>query len=137
MLYCHILEFDRISEDFGWALFVRVKADFPDISDDLVNSYHLLLCCVDYIYTNAVYFNRTDLLNDKVLENQKLPSQLGDKAMSEGKFEHPCILDNLCSNFSAIKDEVKTIREHTWKPHIKKFFVQKVIYSKNNHLMVL
>ena len=102
-------------------MFVRVKADFPDISDDLVNSYHLLLCCVDYIYANAVYFNRTDLLNEKVLETQKLPNQVGD-----GKFEHPCILDILCNKFAAIKDEVKTIREHTWKPHIKKFFVQKV-----------
>ena len=114
--------------DFGWALFVRVKADFPDISDDLVNSYPLLLCCVDYIYANAVYFNRTDLLNEKVLETQKLPDQVGD-----GKFEHPCILDILCNKFSAIKDEVKTIREHTWKPHIKKFFVQKVRLIIHNY----
>lgn len=112
--------------DFGWALFVRVKADFPDISDDLVNSYHLLLCCVDYIYANAVFSNRIDLLNDKSLESQKLPSQFDEKALSEGKFETPCVLDNLCGNFAAIKDEVKTIREHTWKPYIKKFFVQKV-----------
>ena len=63
------------------------------------------------------------------METQKLPNQIGD-----GKFEHPCILDILCNKFSAIKDEVKTIREHTWKPHIKKFFVQKVrlIFHNNS-----
>ena len=112
--------------DFCWVLFVRVKADFPDISDDLVNSYHLLLSCVDYVYANCVHSNRTDLLNEKSLEGQVLPAQLDDKMLTDGKMETPCVLDNLCGNFSAIKDEVKTIRAHTWKPHIKKFFVQKV-----------
>ena len=29
-------------------------AQYPDISDDLVNSYHLLLCCVDLAFGNIV-----------------------------------------------------------------------------------
>lgn len=29
------------------------SGNFPAISDDLVNSYHLLLCCLDLIYSNA------------------------------------------------------------------------------------
>lgn len=34
------------------------------IGDDLVNSYHLLLCCLDLIFANAVLCpNRRDLLN--------------------------------------------------------------------------
>ena len=32
----------------------RIKCEFPGISDDLVNSYHLLLSCVDYINANAL-----------------------------------------------------------------------------------
>ena len=36
---------------------------FPAIGDDLVNSYHLLLCCVDYFYSNALMSTRRDLLN--------------------------------------------------------------------------
>ena len=51
--------------DFCWNLFIRVKALCPDISDDLVNSYHLLLSCVDHIYACAVMAERTDLLNEK------------------------------------------------------------------------
>ena len=63
-------------------------------------------------------------MNDKALANQKMPSD--DKSVNDGSFETPCVLDDLCGNFSGQKDEVKTIREHTWKPHIKKLFVQKV-----------
>lgn len=34
------------------------------IGDDLVNSYHLLLCCLDLIFANAIMCpNRQDLLN--------------------------------------------------------------------------
>ncbi len=99
--------------DFCWVLFVRVKTDFPAISDDLVNSYHLLLSCVDYIYGNACIAKRTDLLNDSFKEG---PEDL-DKLT-----EPPCILDTLCREHDGIIAEVKSIREHWWKPHIKKFF---------------
>lgn len=43
---------------------MRVKADYPGISDDLVNSYHLLQACIDLIYANVVLGNRCDLLKD-------------------------------------------------------------------------
>lgn len=39
------------------------KGNFPNISDDLVNSYHLLLCVVDWVYVNCVLGRRQDLLN--------------------------------------------------------------------------
>ena len=50
--------------DFTWTLYIREKAAFPSISDDLVNSYHLLLCALDLVFTNALLCNaRKDLLN--------------------------------------------------------------------------
>lgn len=49
--------------DFAWTLFVCIKADFPGISDDLVNSYHLLLACCDLVFANAILADRKDLLN--------------------------------------------------------------------------
>merc|ERR1719192_236828 len=49
--------------DFCWTLFIRVKAAYHSISDDLVNSFHLLLATADYVYCNAFMDNRDDLLN--------------------------------------------------------------------------
>lgn len=49
--------------EFCWTLFICVKGAIHDISDDLVNSYHLLLVCCDLIFNNALLANRKDLLN--------------------------------------------------------------------------
>ena len=108
--------------DFCWGLFVRVKTDFPAISDDLVNSYHLLLSCVDFIYANAVLAKRYDLLNEKTLDETKNKPDEQD----ENNAEPPCILDFLCHRHDGIIQEVKSIREHYWKPHIKTFFEKTV-----------
>lgn len=38
--------------------------NFHMIGDDLVNSYHLLLCCLDLVYSNAsLCANKKDLIN--------------------------------------------------------------------------
>jgi len=49
--------------DFCWTLFICIKGAIHDISDDLVNSYHLLLVCCDLIYNNALLANKKELLN--------------------------------------------------------------------------
>ncbi|KAG7232288.1 hypothetical protein INR49_009073 [Caranx melampygus] len=50
--------------NFCWVLFVHAKGNFPMISDDLVNSYHLLLCALDLVFTNALLCHaRKELLN--------------------------------------------------------------------------
>lgn len=49
---------------FCWTLFIHVKANFSAISVDLVNSYHLLLTCIDFCYSNClVVDNPKDLFN--------------------------------------------------------------------------
>lgn len=38
--------------------------NFQMIGDDLVNSYHLVLCCLDLVFGNAMLCsNRKDLIN--------------------------------------------------------------------------
>jgi len=49
--------------EFCWTLFVVAKSEFPDLSENLVNSYHLLLACCDYVYTNILIADLRDLLN--------------------------------------------------------------------------
>ncbi|CAB4061237.1 RBL1 [Lepeophtheirus salmonis] len=77
--------------------------------DDLVNSYHLLLSCVDHIYGNALLSHKNNLLNPV------FQSETTD------------ILDSLCRTHEGILSEVKSIREHYWKPHIKQFIQQKTL----------
>lgn len=44
--------------------FCNPIGNFPMISDDLVNSYHLLLCALDLVYGNALQCsNRKELVN--------------------------------------------------------------------------
>ena len=106
--------------DFCWTLFIRIKADFPSISDDLVNSYHLLLSCIDHVHANAVLASRDDLLNPSF-----------DSGTGPGV---PCILDKLCAMHDGIINEVKSIREHWWKPYINKLFDKKMLKGDQESL---
>ena len=37
-----------------WLLFIYAKSHFPGISDDLVNSYSLLIVVINFIYLNVL-----------------------------------------------------------------------------------
>ena len=53
----------HLTEWLTMFIFALTPGNFPAISDDLVNSYHLLLCCLDLVFANIVLANRRDLLN--------------------------------------------------------------------------
>eukprot|EP00092_Neocalanus_flemingeri_P022394 GFUD01024287.1.p1 GENE.GFUD01024287.1~~GFUD01024287.1.p1 ORF type:complete len:1025 (-),score=334.13 GFUD01024287.1:159-2831(-) len=114
--------------DFCWTLFIRVKAAFPSISDDLVNSYHLLLATCDYVYSNAMMDKRDDLLNPGFDGGE---GEGGDRE----RVAPPCILDKLCTMHDGIINEVKSIREHWWKPDIKKCFESKLLHGDKQSMM--
>lgn len=68
------------------------------IGDDLVNSYHLLLCCLDLIFANALSCpNRRDLLNPSFkgivgtdnLKSNMLCSLSAFQMKLKGVFLHP------------------------------------------------
>ncbi|XP_063225923.1 retinoblastoma-like protein 1 isoform X1 [Bacillus rossius redtenbacheri] len=101
--------------DFCWTLFVCVKGEFPDISDDLVNSYHLLLACCDMIFSNAVMALKRDILNPQF---PGLPNNFFDENFVLPS-EPPCVIDQLCQTHDGIPLEAKSIKEYTWKSHIR------------------
>ncbi|BFZ13546.1 hypothetical protein BsWGS_16586 [Bradybaena similaris] len=115
---------------FAWTMFVQVKGNFPAISDDLVNSYHLLLCCIDWIYSNALLTGRKDLLN---CDFEGLPDDFENVNWKPGT-EVPCVIQLLCEKHDGLVVEAKTIKEHWWKPHIKKLFEKKVLHGKAANL---
>ncbi|KFO79469.1 Retinoblastoma-like 1, partial [Cuculus canorus] len=109
--------------NFCWTLFVYTKGNFRMIGDDLVNSYHLLLCCLDLIFANALVCpNRRDLLNPSF---KGLPADF-HTAEIEALEDPPCIIATLCELHDGLLVEAKGIKEHYFKPYISKLFDRKV-----------
>ncbi|KAK2512238.1 Rbl1 [Columba livia] len=110
--------------NFCWTLFVYTKGNFRMIGDDLVNSYHLLLCCLDLIFANALLCpNRRDLLNPSF---KGLP--VGFHATEiKASADAPCIIAALCELHDGLLVEAKGIKEHYFKPYIAKLFDRKIL----------
>uniref|UniRef100_A0A8B9QDZ0 RB transcriptional corepressor like 2 n=1 Tax=Apteryx owenii TaxID=8824 RepID=A0A8B9QDZ0_APTOW len=116
---------------FCWVLFVHAKGNFPMISDDLVNSYHLLLCALDLVYGNALQCpNRKELLNPNF---KGLPEDFHSKDYKVSS-DPPCIIEKLCSLHYGLVLEAKGIKEHFWKPYIRKLFDKKLLKGKEENL---
>uniref|UniRef100_A0ACB8F659 Retinoblastoma-like protein 1 n=1 Tax=Sphaerodactylus townsendi TaxID=933632 RepID=A0ACB8F659_9SAUR len=110
--------------NFCWTLFVYTKGNFSMIGDDLVNSYHLLLSCLDLIFANVLRCpNKKELLNSSF---KGLPENLhtADFRASE---DPPCIIATLCELHDGLLVEAKSIKEHYFKPYISKLFDKKIL----------
>uniref|UniRef100_A0A674ARE2 Retinoblastoma-like 1 (p107) n=1 Tax=Salmo trutta TaxID=8032 RepID=A0A674ARE2_SALTR len=113
-LPCHVSDVFK----FCWTLFVYTKGNFRMIGDDLVNSYHLLLCCLDLVFGNALLCsNRKDLVNPLF---KGLPSIF--RLENNTPDEPPCVIDRLCELHDGLVVEAKGIKEHYFKPYIKRLF---------------
>ncbi|XP_011254212.1 retinoblastoma-like protein 1 isoform X2 [Camponotus floridanus] len=109
--------------EFCWTLFICIKGAIPDISDDLVNSYHLLLVCCDLIYSNALLSNRKDLLNPNF---PGLPANFNDENYIPPQTAN-CIISLLCERHEAIAVEAKVIKEYCMKNYINKLFNERIL----------
>ncbi|XP_049642016.1 retinoblastoma-like protein 2 isoform X2 [Suncus etruscus] len=116
---------------FCWVLFIYAKGNFPLISDDLVNSYHLLLCALDLVYGNALQCsNRKELVNP----NFKGFSEDFHPKDSKLSSDPPCVIEKLCSLHHGLVLEAKGIKEHFWKPYIRKLYEKKLLKGKEENL---
>ncbi|XP_037061976.1 retinoblastoma-like protein 2 isoform X2 [Peromyscus leucopus] len=116
---------------FCWVLFIYAKGNFPMISDDLVNSYHLLLCALDLVYGNALQCsNRKELVNP----NFKGLSEDCHPKDAKPPSDPPCVIEKLCSLHDGLVLEAKGIKEHFWKPYIRKLFEKKLLKGKEENL---
>uniref|UniRef100_A0A2K6RRN4 Retinoblastoma-like protein 2 n=1 Tax=Rhinopithecus roxellana TaxID=61622 RepID=A0A2K6RRN4_RHIRO len=110
---------------------VLIFCNFPMISDDLVNSYHLLLCALDLVYGNALQCsNRKELVNP----NFKGLSEDFHAKDSKPSSDPPCIIEKLCSLHDGLVLEAKGIKEHFWKPYIRKLYEKKLLKGKEENL---
>ncbi|XP_015172017.1 PREDICTED: retinoblastoma-like protein 1 isoform X2 [Polistes dominula] len=115
--------------EFCWTLFICIKGAFPDISDDLVNSYHLLLACCDLIYANALMANRKDLLNPNF---PGLPGNFNDENYIPPQNPN-CIINLLCERHEAVAVEAKCIKEYHLKNHINKLFNERILRGEQSN----
>ncbi|XP_014208875.1 retinoblastoma-like protein 1 isoform X1 [Copidosoma floridanum] len=109
--------------EFCWSLFICIKSGISTISDDLVNSYHLLIVCCDLMYSNALLSNRKDLLNP---EFPGLPENFKDDNFTPPETAN-CIVNLLCDRHKAIAVEAMSIKEYSLKRYVNKLFNEKVI----------
>lgn len=117
--------------NFCWVLFVHAKGNFPMISDDLVNSYHLLLCALDLVFSSALLSHgRKELLNPNF---KGLPEDFGSKDFRPSSAPL-CFLQSLCELHDGLVLEAKGVKEHFWKPFIKKLFHKRILRGKEDTL---
>uniref|UniRef100_I3JCL3 Retinoblastoma-like protein 1 n=1 Tax=Oreochromis niloticus TaxID=8128 RepID=I3JCL3_ORENI len=120
-LPCHISDVFK----FCWTLFVYTKGNFRMIGDDLVNSYHLLLCCLDLVFGNALLCaNRKDLINPTF---RGLPAAYRADGHISSDEPPPCVLERLCELHDGLVVEAKGIKQHYFKPYIQKLFQKQLL----------
>uniref|UniRef100_A0A7N6BFZ3 Retinoblastoma-like 1 (p107) n=1 Tax=Anabas testudineus TaxID=64144 RepID=A0A7N6BFZ3_ANATE len=127
-LPCHISDLFK----FCWTLFVYTKGNFRMIGDDLVNSYHLLLCCLDLVFGNALLCaNRKDLINPAF---RGLPAVYHADGHISPDEPPPCVLERLCEFHDGLVVEAKGIKQHYFKPYIQKLFQRQILKGHEEHL---
>ncbi|KAL0820377.1 hypothetical protein ABMA28_006268 [Loxostege sticticalis] len=116
--------------EFTWCLYICVKGEFQN-STDLVDMYHMLLSCLDFVFANAFMSRRIDLINPSF---KGLPNDwLRDDFVLPKKA--PCIISTLSEIKSALPVEAATMKEYKWKPIIKTFFKKGILRGNSEQLL--
>ncbi|XP_045537437.1 retinoblastoma-like protein 1 [Papilio machaon] len=116
--------------EFSWCLYVCVKGEFHNSADDLVDMYHVLLSCLDFVFGNAFMSRRIDLINPAF--KGLPPDWLKDEFELPKK--PPCIISVLCEIKEGLAVEAATMKEYSWRPVIKSFFDKGILKGNSDQL---
>nr|XP_032519545.1 retinoblastoma-like protein 2 isoform X1 [Danaus plexippus plexippus]XP_032519546.1 retinoblastoma-like protein 2 isoform X2 [Danaus plexippus plexippus]XP_032519547.1 retinoblastoma-like protein 2 isoform X1 [Danaus plexippus plexippus] len=116
--------------EFSWCLYVCVKGEFHNSADDLVDMYHVLLSCLDFVFANAFMARRYDVINPAF---KGLPSDWLKDDFELPK-KPPCIISVLCEIKEGLAVEAATMKEYSWRPVIKTFFDKGILKGNNDQL---
>lgn len=110
--------------EFCWYLFISINGEDSSNTKDLVTSYHMLLCCVDTVYSNLVAEKRDDLLN---MTFSATTSILAARASDKKAGEPASIITELCKHQNASEVDALAIKSHAWKNRIKSYISAAVL----------
>uniref|UniRef100_A0A8L7SZ97 BMA-LIN-35, isoform f n=3 Tax=Brugia TaxID=6278 RepID=A0A8L7SZ97_BRUMA len=96
-----------------WTLFIVMRKQFN--SDDLMNSFHLLLCTVDFIFQDLRRSEMTCLLDGDFINAVDI------------QHEEDSILETLCQIFEGVVLDAKHFRTHCWLPKMRRMSEEKTI----------
>lgn len=119
--------------EFTWCLYICVKGEFHNSADDLVDMYHILLSCLDFVFANAFMSRRVDIINP---EFKGLPSNWLDDDFQLPK-KPPCIISTLCEIKHGLAVEATTMKEYIWTPVINTFFKKEILKGNEEQLGIL
>ncbi|KAM3721042.1 Retinoblastoma-like protein [Dirofilaria immitis] len=101
-----------------WTLFIVMRKQFN--SDDLMNSFHLLLCTVDFIFQNLRQSELACLLDGDFINAIEMQP------------EEDSILETLCQIFEGVVLDAKHFRTHCWLPRMRKMSEEKTIEANED-----
>ncbi|CAH2089413.1 unnamed protein product [Euphydryas editha] len=116
--------------EFTWCMYVCVKGEFHNSAHDLVDMYHVLLSCLDYVFANAFMARRIDLINPAF---KGLPADWMKDDFELPK-KPPCIISVLSEIKEGLAVEAATMKEYSWRPVIKTFFEKGILKGNSEDL---
>ncbi|XP_050049483.1 retinoblastoma-like protein 2 isoform X1 [Dermacentor andersoni] len=109
--------------NFIWTLYVYIKGRFSAICCDLVNCYHLLLCCIDYGYCTALAAKRVDLLDPKFYEAQQ------DKLKKDSDNQDVGIIRELVKSHDGNFEDASVLKAHHFRYPIQQLMEEKILHG--------
>jgi len=107
-----------------WCLYLCAKNENPSCAEEIINSLHLFICCVDFIYINVLAENRIDLINPKFVG---VPKNWNTPDFNPSDMSSYCIIEELCKLTSAVLPNASSMKQNLWKDIAKRFFKTEVI----------
>jgi Retinoblastoma-associated protein A domain/Domain of unknown function (DUF3452) len=110
--------------EFTWCLFICVKANYPEHSMDMVTQVHLLICCLDMIYGNAIDEQRTDIVQTTFTGCPPGWATIGYTAPAARPYS---ILEHISEEFEANYAETSRVAHYTWRPIVAELFTKSIL----------
>lgn len=99
----------------SWLLYISLKSR---INTETVSCFHLLLCCLDFIYVSALHGDRADLFNQDFYQEQ-----VGRCQADNVDLRDVGVLRSLCDGHKAVFSEANVLRIYYLHNPVKELII--------------